>query len=277
MKRTEKQKLLDNLAEALATSESSRQDAIDRMSDIIRKAYSVGLQMGLPLVAVDPLITEQSIQQAISSMSSRVGYIWDSMDEQLINTITDGIKAGKSYDSVAADVDTLIRGSWGDTVPFDNTGNVIRRVRVTPDGKMSWENHTITRGTTLSTEAYAENLSKTVVHESWNKARDDQYDRIGLEEFVYSAVGDGATRPTHLAMHGKVIARGSSEEQMADSLMAEYNCRCIKIPYWDDPELDTDPQKWEDEKIKAAQAIRKDIPDGTPDADFLDEIISGEK
>ncbi len=277
MKRTEKQELLEKLADTLDASDATRQDAIDQMSSIIREAYGVGLQMGLPMVAVDPLVTEQSIQQAISSMSSRVGYIWDSMDEQIIDTITQGIKAGKSYDGVAADLDDLIRGDWGDKVPFDNTGNVIRRVRVTPDGQMFWEDHTITRGTTIKTEVYAENLSKTVVHESWNKARDDQYDRIGLEKFAYSAVGDGATRLTHLAMHGKVIVRGSVEEQMAESLMAEYNCRCIKIPYWDDPELDTDPQKWEDEKIKAAKAIRKDIPDNTPDADFLDEIISGEK
>lgn len=277
MKRADKQRLLDKLAAIMAESSLTQDEVIAQMSDVIRKAYNVGLQTGLPLVAIDPLVTADSIQTAIDSMAARVGYIWSQMDDQLIDTIKGGIKSGLPYEDVVSSVDDLIRSGWGDTVTFDNTGNIIKRVNISPDGSMHWEDHEISRGVTLNTETYATTLSQTVVHESWNKARDDQYDRLGISSWVYSAVGDGATRPRHLALHGTVIARGSPEEAMANDVMSEDRCRCVKIPYWNDPEYDTPPETFERQKIAAAKQIRNNIPDDSKDAAFLDEIISGRK
>jgi len=277
MKRADKQRLLDKLAAIMAESSLTQDEVIAQMGSVIRKAYNVGLQTGLPLVAIDPLVTADSIQTAIDSMAARVGHIWAQMDDQLIDTIKGGIKSGLPYEDVVSSVDDMIRSGWGDTVKFDNAGNIIKRVNISPDGSMHWEDHEISRGVTLKTETYATTLSQTVVHESWNKARDDQYDRLGLSSWIYSAVGDSATRARHIALHGTVIARGSPEEAMANDVMSEENCRCVKIPYWNDPEYDTPPETFEQQKIAAAKRVRKNIPDDSKDAAFLDEIISGEK
>lgn len=269
--------LIQILAEMLADSTITRDSAVLAMTQIIRDAYSAGLRTLDTAIDVDPLLTQTSINTAAKSMSARTGQIWDQMDQQISDTLLAAIKSGKSYDDTMAAVNQLLTGSWGETVDFDNVGNTRHRVKVLPDGTMQWEEHKITRKAHFATDAYADNISRTVVHESWNAAHHDQQRSIGLTKWVYHAVNDAATRPEHLALHGKVIRYDSPEDAMAQAVMEEPNCRCRAGPYWDDPEFDTDPDIYDRQTVRAAEKARDEVEDDSEQAAYMDRVIQTHK
>ena len=273
MRKEEENAITQMLAEILAAGETSRAATIEALTRVIEASYAAGLRTMDTAIDVDPLISESSIATAARSMSARTGQIWDQMEQEISDTILGAIKSGKSYDDTMDDVIGTITGNWGETVDFDNVGNIQRRVQVNPDGSMQWANHEITRPAHFSVDAYADNISRTVVHESWNAAHHDQQKSIGLRAWVYHAVNDAATRLTHLALHGKVIRYGSADDDMAQAVMKEPNCRCRAGPYWDDPEFDTDPEVYDRQAVKAAEKAREKIEDGSTEAAFLDATI----
>lgn len=273
----DEERLKAKLTEIMRTSSLTREAAINAVTETIISSYRVGLQMGIPGLQVDPLLTESSINAAVESMSRRTGQIWDQMDAAIINTITQGIKEGKSYDGVTADVDDLIRNGFGEKVHFDNRGKTVRDVKISPDGSMEWHEHTIKQPKTMTTEDYADDIARTVVHESWNDAKDDQFKSLDIPGWIYTAVLDGATRPTHLALHGKVIKYGTEDEKMAIKVQSDYRCRCTRIPWYDDPDFDDDPAKYEKQKQDAAQKAREDLDDDSAAADFLDALLGDNK
>ncbi|HJK50266.1 MAG TPA: phage minor head protein [Methanocorpusculum sp.] len=273
----EEEALVQLLAEILAAGSVSRDTMLSTMTLVISEAYAAGLKTLDTAIDVDPHLTENSIARAAKSMSARTGQIWDQMDQQISDTILSAIKSGKSYDDTMDEVTRLITSDWGETVDFDNVGNTNMVVRVNPDGSMKWEKHEVRRKSHFSTDAYADNISRTVVHESWNAAHHDQQQSIGLTAWVYHAVNDAATRPTHLALHGKVIQYGSAEDEMARAVMQEPNCRCRAGPYWDDPEFDTAPEVYDRQAVRAAKESRETVADDSDDAAFLDITITTRK
>jgi SPP1 gp7 family putative phage head morphogenesis protein len=106
----------------------------------------------------------------------------------------------------------------------------------------------ITRNVTISTDAYADMLSRTATKKAYAIGHIEGYKHAGMTKWRYSSVADERTRPTHLALHGKILVIGSQEEALALKVLGEPNCRCRPVPFFDDEEMDTPKEAFDTER-----------------------------
>lgn len=140
------------------------------------------------------------------------------MDVDLANTvqrsIIDAMREGKGYKAWAKDIDkVLAKSGWYEgQINVDSEG---KAKKVATGGQHRLE--TIYRTNTAA--AYEAGRQKVI----FNDREDDPFGYV-----MYSAIMDNRTRPTHKALHGKVMEKSDPAWQSI-SPPNGYNCRCTIV------------------------------------------------
>jgi len=270
----EEQILQDLINYITQRTNRAKSNLIDTLSKLISTAYFIGgdraakeiggYQSPLGMGGLDPVIEK---------LGTTLDTMFGSMSSELTDIIKGGIRDGRSNDHVRKALAEKITSGWGKSIKFDSTGTVRKSVKVAPDGSLSWEEKTITQSITLPTEVYADTLARTSLKQAYAGGHFAQYEQAGYPGWIYISVADERTRPTHLALHGRVFLFGTEEEQMARKVMAEYNCRCRPKVYFGDPKLDRPDEEYRAERRKwARQALDESEVDDEEKQKFLEEI-----
>lgn len=129
-------------------------------------------------------------------------------------SIIDAMQAGQGYKAWAKDIDkVLAKSGWYDgQINVDSQGNA---KKVATGGQHRLE--TIYR--TNVAAAYEAGRQQVI----FNDRDDDPFGYV-----MYSAIMDNRTRPTHKALHGKVMAK-SDPAWSSISPPNGYNCRCTLV------------------------------------------------
>jgi SPP1 gp7 family putative phage head morphogenesis protein len=139
-----------------------------------------------------------------------------------------------------------------ESVVINHIGDTRVELVIGKDGSISKVEKVITQEYKNNIKAYSDMLSRNAVHQSMLKGRGEGDKAAGYEQWVYLAVNDPPrVRPGHLALTGNVYTYGTPESDDAEAVQEEPNCRCIKIPYFNDPKLDTPTSYFENEKEQA--------------------------
>ena len=261
-----------------------RTDAhIKALSGVLARQIKIGYQLGakdadtaLGLGKHSPKLsaTEQrELSRVLKDMETRLQRsVGDRTARDMVRIIDKGYRAGKMNKTISKEVidEVLHRVK---RVEFDNRGRVIKFPKVTPDGKVSWGTKTIRHKTSLPTKTYVTTMVTTATKRAHTHAKALRFKERGYKGFVYHAVGDEATRPHHLALHGRVFIFGTPEADIALACLDEYNCRCTIDPFFDTPEMDVNPKEYEAERAAAATRLLDKTPEGSWQHEYLKGML----
>lgn len=95
----------------------------------------------------------------------------------------------------------------------------------------------------IQSEAYWQGIKMLKHHLS-------RYQNSGREGWVFLAALDERDRPEYVNLHGQVFKFGSPEEVEALKLMIQPGSRCRPKAWFNDPQLDTPPEKYKKQRDK---------------------------
>jgi uncharacterized protein with gpF-like domain len=196
-------------------------------------------------------------KNAIKRLSAEYfGYISEfnnAVAEQIKEKARDLIAEGKGYDDVSTTVKEYAGKLFNGTekVVIDNTGKERTIYKVGKDGTIRKTTKIIERPYVTNVQAYSDMLGRTATHTAWEQGRASEYQRLGLNKWRFVGPSDERARPDHIAVLGQVFEYGTEQSDYAESLLHEPNCRHRQVVFFDDPELDT-PQEFFDNIKKDA-------------------------
>jgi len=257
----------------------AKQNLINTLSKLISTSYYLGgdkaaKEIGGPTGPLGLKGLTPVLEKVGTSLDSTFG----SMSGELTGIIKGGVESGWSFPRVKKALAEKINSGWGKSIKFDSTGTTRKFVKVAPDGTLSWGEKTITQSITLPTKVYADTLARTSMKQAYTAGHFERYQTAGYKGWVYLSVADERTRPTHLALHGRVFLFGTPEEEMAREVMKENNCRCRPKAWFDDQKLDRPDYEYRDERRKWARQALEERPANEDENDetrkYLQEIAS---
>ena len=257
----------------------AKSNLITLLSKQITVSYLEGATDAADEVSYNEHIGMKGLDPVIDSLAPKLDEAFGNLSGELTDIIDAGIWENKSYATIKKELQTALKGGWGNTITFDSVGKTRRYIHIDPDGSLRWMEKTIQRTITLPTDTYAETLSRTHLKAAYAHGRQQTYIESGRKGWVYMSVADERTRPEHLALHGRVFIFGTEESDMALEVLKDYNCRCRQKAWFDDKELDTNPEVYEKQRKKWAKKLLKELPDSKKDSSvskFLKEIAGGE-
>ncbi|WP_292420254.1 hypothetical protein, partial [Methanoregula sp.] len=108
----------------------------------------------------------QALDPIIAKLGPHLDQTFGALGNEMTDVIKNGLKTGLSYPEIQEALAEKIRAGWGKSIPFDNTGQVRKIVKVAPDGTLSWGKQTISRKVTLPADVYAETLARTTMKQA---------------------------------------------------------------------------------------------------------------
>lgn len=257
-------------------SGGAKQNAVSALSRYITVAYTLGAgRAGDEVQHHDP-VGLQGLDPVIDRLGKTLDDTFGSLSGELTTTVEKGIQNGWTYARTREELATQIKAGWGKTITFNRVGQTRRVAWVKPDGTMEWRKKTIRHKITLPVDTYADTLARTNIKAAYARGHLQRYQDSGRKGWVYLAAADERTRPHHLVLHGRVFIFGSPEEEQALAVMEEANCRCRPKAYFGDPDLDTDPEVYAQERKEWAQQAYDELPDAEKEGGvgkFLQEMI----
>lgn len=223
-------------------TEQAKQNLVQVLSQLITTSYLIGGDKAAQEIGHRGPLGLQGLEPVAEKLGDHLDKTFGSLGDELTGVIRDGLKEGKSYNTVRDGLSEKIQGGWGKTIRFDSVGQIRDSIQVNPDGSMKRIKTTIQKPVTISSDTYAETISRTSMKQAYVAGHYTRYEEAGYPGWVYISVADERTRPRHLALHGRTFFFNTPEEQMARAVMAEYNCRCRPKAFFGDPKYDT-PEK----------------------------------
>lgn len=202
--------------------------------------------------SADPELTEQQ-ERAIKQLSAEhFGYISEfnrQMGVQLKDKSRELLRNNKGYKEIADYTKQVLKGQ--EKVTIDNVGKTRKVIQVGKDGKLREVEKFITRQYVTTVDNYADMLGRTATHSAWGEGRAIGHQRMGFKRWRYIGPLDSRTRPDHAVLVGQVFEYGTEQSDLALKTLHEPNCRHRAIVFFDDPELDTPSEFFEEQKAKA--------------------------
>lgn len=217
-------------------------------------------------------------QQAVDKLQAEhFGYMSqfnNSVGEQIRGRARDILRSGGGYEEIQKDlvpyVQDVFKGK--EKIIIDNRGKIRSEIRLDKYGKLYKKDIVIRNAYTTNVKAYTEMLSHTATHTAWEQGRLNEYQRMGFKKWRFAGpIKDERTRPWHAACVGNIYEYGTLESDLAMQLLCDVNCRHRAVPIFDDPELDT-PMEYYDQ-IKADAGLYFD--DEKEEWAFPKEFIQG--
>lgn len=196
-------------------------------------------------------------KNAIKRLSAEhFGYISEfnkAVGEQIKDKARELLKEEKGYTDISAEIrkyaSDLFEGS--EKVTINNVGKTRTVYKVDKNGKIIKTEKLIERPYVTNTKAYSDMLARTATHTAWEQGRASEYQRMGFKKWRFVGPSDERARPDHIAILGQVFEYGTEQSDYAESLLHEPNCRHRQVVFFDDPELDTPGEFFEDIKRRA--------------------------
>jgi SPP1 gp7 family putative phage head morphogenesis protein len=265
--------VLDNLLQFIEYHvDAVKSNLVSSLARDITIAYHLGGKKAGKEIGVSGPLGLQGLEPIYARLGPILDKTFGSMGAELTDIIKAGLKNGSTYATVQKQLADKIRSGWGHYITFDNTGESRKVVRVSPSGKLSFVDTTVTRPVTLSAETYADTLGRTAMKQAYAAGHFQRYQENGYKGWVYLSVCDERTRPWHLALHGLVFLFGSPEEAMAKQVMSEYNCRCRPAAWFDNASIDTPPSTYAAERKDWAEQALTENPT-PPNAEYLQQVV----
>ncbi len=255
-------------------TDKAKGNLINTLSKLISTSFFLGSDRAAKEIGghKGPLGSED-LEPIIEKLGSSLDTTFGSMSSELTDIIREGVRNGWSYDHVQKALAEKITGGWGKSIKFDSIGTTRKFVNVAPDGTLSCGEKTITQTITLPTDVYSDTLARTSMKQAYAAGHFERYKSAGYKGWIYISVADERTRPTHLALHGRVFLFGTPEEEMARKIMEEYNCRCRPKVWFDDPKYDRPDDEYREERRKwARQALEETDKEDEEKRKFLEEV-----
>jgi SPP1 gp7 family putative phage head morphogenesis protein len=235
--------------QAILAVTASQSNAISKQIKKYYRAGSNGVRDTTGLTNVQ----KNAIKRLSAEYFGYVSEFNNNIGEQIKDKARTLIADGKGYKEVSAEVkkyaDDIFKGS--EHVVIDNRGKTRTVLKVGKDGTIRTIEKTIERPYVTNVKAYSDMVGRTATHTAWEQGRATEYQRMGFSRWRYISAGDERTRPEHMALSGIVFEYGTDQSDMALEMMKSPNCRCRQIPYFDDPELDTPAEFYENRKKEA--------------------------
>lgn len=187
-------------------------------------------------------------QATISKISAEhFGYMAE-FDKALGETLKENVKKifereggfGDVKQEILQHVDDVFTGK--ENITINHVGQRRTVLNVDKHGNLYQTEKVIQQPYTTTPEAYADMLSRTASHRALERGRADALGKM-FGKWRFAGGADERSRPWHTALLGKVYEYGTPESDMALSILGEPNCRHTAIAYFDDPDLDT-PQEF---------------------------------
>ncbi|WP_407356787.1 phage minor head protein [Methanolobus sp. WCC5] len=225
-------------------------------SEALTKAVTAYYKAGSDDVRPSTRLTNVQ-RNAIKRLSAEhFGYISEfnvSVGEQIKRRAKELLNQEKGYKEISDDIrkyaEDLFKGS--EKVVIDNTGKTRTIFKVGKDGTIRKTSKVIERPYVTNVKAYSDMLARTATHTAWEQGRASEYQRMGFKKWRFVGPSDERARPDHIAVLGQVFEYGTEQSDYAEALLHEPNCRHRQVVYFDDPELDTSKEFFEDIKRRA--------------------------
>lgn len=196
-------------------------------------------------------------KNAIKKLSvEHFGYISEfnrNVGEQIKDKARELLKQEKGYAEVSNEIRTyaekVFEGS--NRVVIDNRGKTRTVFKVGKDGTIRKTEKVITRPYVTNVKAYSDMLGRSATHAAWEDGRTSEYQRMGFNKWRFVGPSDERGRPDHIAILGQIFEYGTEQSDYAESLLHEPNCRHRQVVFFDDPELDTPQEFFDEQKRKA--------------------------
>jgi len=102
-------------------------------------------------------------------------------------------------------------------------------------------------------------IGAMAAHTAYEKGKEVYYRGQGFGSWVFVGPADERARPWHVALLGKVFEYDTVQSNYAEQCLNEPRCRHRKEVYWNDPNKDTAPEKWEQLKKDAGLFWNTDL------------------
>lgn len=192
-------------------------------------------------------------ERAIKQLSAaHFGYISEfnkQMGEQLKDKAREILRNNGGYKEIANYTREVLEGQ--EKVVIDHVGQTRKIITVGKDGQLREVEKAITRKYVTTVDNYADMLGRTATHSAWAEGRAIGHLKLGFKMWRFVGPVDERSRPDHSAIIGNVYEYGSLESDLALRLLHEPHCRHRAVVFFDDPELDTPAEFFEEQKRKA--------------------------
>jgi SPP1 gp7 family putative phage head morphogenesis protein len=252
----------------------AKSNLVNSLSKLLVVSYHVGGNQAAKEIKTAGPLGLEGLDPVLEKLGKNLDGTFGSMSGELTDGIKNGIREGWTYGHIKEDIAAKITNGWGKSITFNSVGQVRSAIQVNPDGTMKRIKVTIERPVTLSTDTYAETLTRTSMKSAYAQGHLTRYENAGYEGWVYLSVADERTRPRHLALHGRVFLYGTPQEEMAREVMREHRCRCRPKAWFNNPKLDTPPDEYHQERMAWARQALDENADEISDDDksFLTKI-----
>lgn len=254
---------VDKIIDKIVTKVNAEQS--DYIAEEIAKAFVDGVtQAEKELKKASSTLqsaTEEELSRqqksAIQQLSAEhFGYIAEfnaAVGEQLKREARNLLQQEKGYSEVKKEILQYTDDVFGgkETVMIDRVGQTRNIIKVGKDGALREVEKTITRPYHSSVTDYADMLSRTSTHSAWERGRASEYQRQGFGRWQFVGPIDERSRPDHVAILGNVYEYGTEQSDYALRLLDEPNCRHRAVVYFEDEELDTPGDFFEQQKEQA--------------------------
>jgi len=219
-------------------TDQAKEILINALALQIGVSYQIGGSVAAKEIGTKGPLGMEGLDSVIQQIGSHLDSTFGSDSNVISGVIDEGVRKGYSYDRVKAGLVDKLKAGWGKALTFNNVGRTRDAIHVNPDGTMKRIKVTIEKPITITTDTYAETLSRTSMKQAYVAGHWSRYEDAGYPGWVYMSVADERTRPRHLALHGRTFLFGTPEEQMARDVMKEYRCRCRPKAWFGDPKRD---------------------------------------
>lgn len=180
-------------------------------------------------------LTRQQISAIDSLTAKQFGYLGEfntAVGEQINDKAKNILSSGGGYEEIKKTLVPYVEDvfSGKEQVIIDNVGKMRTELRLDKYGKLYKTEKEITRKYVTTTNAYADMLSRTAAHSAWEMGRASQYQKSGIDAWIFEGPSDERARPWHVALIGTRFVYGTEQSNYALELLQEPNCRHRQVP-----------------------------------------------
>ncbi len=208
----------------------------------------------------DNTLTDEEKAEIATLTALYLGYISEfnyRAQVQILAKVQALVEAGSSQDEIKQYIDSVFSGE--ESIIIDNVGKERKEIYVDEDLTLSEVTKTVEKPFYSSVLAYASLIGAIAAHTAYEKGKEIYNRGNGYNRWVFVGPADERARPWHVALLGKVFENDTVQSNYAEQCLGEAWCRHRKEVYWNDPNKDTAPEKWEQLKKDAGLFWNKDL------------------
>lgn len=226
----------------------------DTLAKLIAAAYVAGSRVVTSTVySADKKRISELQERAIKRLTAeQFGYISEfnvAVGEQIAGKARELLRQEKGYAEISEYTRKVFDSS--ENVIINNVGKTRKVIEIGKDGNLREVEKLITRPYTTTVDNYADMLGRTATHSAFEEGRAAGYQKLGLKFWRFVGPADERSRDRHVAVLGNVYEYGTEQSDLALRLLHEPNCRHRQIVFFNDEELDSPAELFEEQKKKA--------------------------